>query len=228
MYTMKKILLSLALVLTATASRAQELTLQTQQPTTSDLLSMLEENGYKLLVFDLSPLAGKTYHFDLRVQEYKGGALRKEYTVLTGQTRQDFADLPAAERQRLLNDPEIIEANTARKLLFCFMPAAPDSLQRVSLGTENFKTYLNLPKRPTRMPLSGLLTYTYSISTFAPTRLITGRFIPLVLFASAHLDDGGRLINQSSTAVSTDLQDPLLLRSPHCYVLGVTFEEDSM
>ena len=76
---MKKILLSLALVLTATASRAQELALQTQQPTTSDLLSMLEENGYKLLVFDLSPLAGKTYRFDLRVQEYEGGILRKEY-----------------------------------------------------------------------------------------------------------------------------------------------------
>ena len=84
------------------------------------------------------------------------------------------------------------------------------------------------PGSSPHIPLSGLLTYPSSVSIFMPTRLITGRFIPLVLFASAHLDDGGRLINQSSTAVSTDLQDPLLLRSPHCYVLGVTFEEDSM
>lgn len=228
---MKKIIFTLALMLATTAGSAQELVLQPQQPTQTDLLTMLEDAGYKCLVFDLSPLAGKTYHIDLQLREYVGGRFCQSYSVFDGKTRNDFNDLPEEDRKRLLADPKNVEANTAKKLIFNFLPSQPgdrsqqnDSLQYVVIGTEMMKMPRNLKKHGLHMPLSGKTAYNYSISTFMPKHFVTGEFIPLVLYASAYLDENNRLVSESSTAVPADLKADFVRRSPHYYVIGATFE----
>ena len=232
---MKKILFILALMLSSMAGSAQELVLQPQQPTTSDLLMMLEDAGYKCLVFDLSPLAGKTYHIDLTLREYVNGQFYQSYSVFDGRTRNDFSDLPEADRQRLLADPKNVEANTAKKLIFNFLPSQPgdrsqqnDSLQYVVIGTEMLKMPRNLKKHGLFMPISGKTVYNYSVSTFMPKNFVTDEFIPLVLYASAYIDKDNHLVSESSTAVPADLQTDFVRRSPHYYVIGVTFKEDTL
>ena len=228
MKMMKKKLLSLLLLLTATTMSAQDICLQPQQPSPTDLLTMLEDAGYKCLVFDLSPLAGKTYHIDLTLREYVNGQFYQSYSVFDGKTRNDFSDLPEKDRQRLLADPKNVEANTVS---FNFLPSQPgdrsqqnDSLQYVVIGTEMMKMPHNLKKHGLLMPLSGKTVYNYSISTFMPKRFVTGEFIPLVLYASAYIDENNRLVSESSTAVPAYLQADFVSRSPHYYVIGATFE----
>nr|MCR5180655.1 DUF5041 domain-containing protein [Bacteroidaceae bacterium] len=122
---MKKTFITLALLLSAATMQAQNVCIQPQEPTQKDLLMMLEDAGYKCLVFDLSPLAGKTYHIDLTLREYVNGQFYQSYSVFDGRTRNDFSDLPEADRQRLLADPKNVEANTAKKLIFNFLPSQP-------------------------------------------------------------------------------------------------------
>ena len=231
MKMMKKKLLSLLLLLTATTMSAQDICLQPQQPSPTDLLTMLEDAGYKCLVFDLSPLAGKTYHIDLTLREYVNGQFYQSYSVFDGRTRNDFSYMPEEDRQRLLADPRNMEANTAKKLIFNFLPSQPgdrsqqnDSLQYVVIGTEMMKMPSNLKKHGLLMPLSGKTAYNYSISTFMPKHFVTGEFIPLVLYASAYLDENNRLVSESTTAVPADLKADFVRRSPHYYVIGATFE----
>ena len=172
---MKKTFITLALLLPAATMQAQNVCIQPQEPTQKDLLMMLEDVGYKCLVFDLSPLAGKTYHIDLMLREYVNGQFRQSYSVFDGRTRNDFSDLPEADRQRLLADPKNVEANTAKKLIFNFLPSQPgdrsqqnDTLQYVVIGTEMLKMPRNLKKHGLFMPISGKTVYNYSVSTSCP------------------------------------------------------------
>lgn len=229
---MKKTFITLALLLSAATMQAQNVCIQPQEPTQKDLLMMLEDVGYKCLVFDLSPLAGKTYHIDLMLREYVNGQFYQSYSVFDGRTRNDFSDLPEADRQRLLADPKNVEANTAKKLIFNFLPSQPgdrsqqnDSLQYVVIGTEMLKMPRNLKKHGLFMPVSGTTVYNYSVSTFMPKSFVTGEFIPLVLYASAYIDEEKHLVSQSSTVVPLDLQADFVRRSPHYYVIGATFNE---
>lgn len=232
---MKKTFITLALLLSAATMQAQNVCIQPQEPTQKDLLMMLEDVGYKCLVFDLSPLAGKTYHIDLMLREYVNGQFYQSYSVFDGRTRNDFSDLPEADRQRLLADPKNVEANTAKKLIFNFLPSQPgdrsqqnDSLQYVVIGTEMLKMPRNLKKHGLFMPISGKTVYNYSVSTFMPKNFVTDEFIPLVLYTSAYLDKDNHLVSESSTAVPADLQTDFVRRSPHYYVIGVTFKEDTL
>ena len=232
---MKKTFITLALLLSAATMQAQNVCIQPQEPTQKDLLLMLEDAGYKCLVFDLSPLAGKTYHIDLTLREYVNGQFRQSYSVFDGRTRNDFSDLPEADRQRLLADPKNVEANTAKKLIFNFLPSQPgdrsqqnDTLQYVVIGTEMLKMPRNLKKHGLFMPISGKTVYNYSVSTFMPKNFVTDEFIPLVLYASAYIDKDNHLVSESSTAVPAALQTDFVRRSPHYYVIGVTFKEDTL
>ena len=128
-----------------------------------------------------------------------------------------------------------VEANTAKKLIFNFLPSQPgdrsqqnDTLQYVVIGTEMLKMPRNLKKHGLLMPISGKTVYNYSVSTFMPKNFVTDEFIPLVLYASAYIDKDNHLVSESSTAVPADLQADFIRRSPHYYVIGVTFKEDTL
>ena len=103
-----------------------------------------------------------------------------------------------------------------------------DSLQYVVIGTEMLKMPRNLKKHGLFMPISNKTVYNYSVSTFMPKNFVTDEFIPLVLYASAYIDKDNHLVSESSTAVPADLQTDFVRRSPHYYVIGVTFKEDTL
>ena len=205
--------------------------------TFDDCLSLLQEAGYNMFVYDISSLKDKATHVEFCVKEYENGNLVE---VGDSRSRSSVFELIrriseySEEEQRVIKASAIADDEDndifrlATRLKIGFTPVGADMEQRVQFEVAGkvqmacFSKLLSL--RDNRMDKSHR-KLDYYTRPFIIDGFEKGKFIPLVLYAAPWWDENYEIYRFcGENELSPDMTSELLKDSPHYFVIGVKFE----
>ena len=241
---MKKLFLTLIVAFASLCGFAQEIkSVDTKfedyqlVATFDDCLSLLQEAGYNMFVYDISSLKDKATHVEFCVKEYENGNLVE---VGDSRSRSSVFELIrrigeySEEEQRVIKASAIADDEDndifrlATRLKIGFTPVGADMEQRVQFEVAGkvqmacFSKLLSL--RDNRMDKSHR-KLDYYTRPFIIDGFEKGKFIPLVLYAAPWWDENYEIYRFcGENELSPDMTSELLKDSPHYFVIGVKFE----
>ena len=205
--------------------------------TFDDCLSLLQQAGYNMFVYDISSLKDKATHVEFCVKEYENGNLVE---VGDSRSRSSVFELIrriseySEEEQRVIKASAIADDEDndifrlATRLKIGFTPVGADMEQRVQFEVAGkvqmacFSKLLSL--RDNRMDKSHR-KLDYYTRPFIIDGFEKGKFIPLVLYAAPWWDENYEIYRFcGENELSPDMTSELLKDSPHYFVIGVKFE----
>ena len=203
--------------------------------TFDDCLSLLQQAGYNMFVYDISTLKDKATYVEFSVREYVNGNLVDEEHSHQHKAKLIYRISEFSEEEQSVikasaiaddEDNDIFRLSTRLKI--GFTPVGADMEQRVQFEVAGkvqmalFSKLLSL--RDNRMDKSHR-KLDYYTRHFIIDGFEKGKFIPLVLYAAPWWDENYetyRLCGENE--LSPDMTSELLKDSPHYFVIGVKFE----
>ena len=205
--------------------------------TFDDCLSLLQEAGYNMFVYDISSLKDKATHVEFCVKEYENGNLVE---VGDSRSRSSVFELIrriseySEEEQRVIKASAIADDEDndifrlATRLKIGFTPVGADMEQRVQFEVAGkvqmacFSKLLSL--RDNRMDKSHR-KLDYYTRPFIIDGFEKGKFIPLVLYAAPWWDENYETYRLcGETEIPADMSSQVMKLSPHYFIIGVEFE----
>ena len=203
--------------------------------TFDDCLSLLQEAGYNMFVYDISSLKDKATHVEFCVKEYENGNLVDEE-----HSHQHKAKLIYRISEFSEDDQKVIKAaaiaddedndifRLATRLKIGFTPVGADMEQSAQFEVAGkvqmalFSKLLSL--RDNRVDKSHR-KLDYYTRHFIIDGFEKGKFIPLVLYAAPWWDEKYETYRLcGETKIPADMSSDILKHSPHYFVIGVKFE----
>ena len=241
---MKKLFLTLIVAFTTVCGFAQEIkSVDTKfedyqlVATFDDCLSLLQQAGYNMFVYDISSLKDKATHVEFCVKEYENGNLVE---VGDSRSRSSVFELIrriseySEEEQRVIKASAIADDEDndifrlATRLKIGFTPVGADMEQRVQFEVAGkvqmalFSKLLSL--RDNRMDKSHR-KLDYYTRHFIIDGFEKGKFIPLVLYAAPWWDEKYETYRLcGETKIPADMSSQVMKLSPHYFIIGVEFE----
>ncbi|MBO5921909.1 MAG: DUF5041 domain-containing protein [Bacteroidaceae bacterium] len=241
---MKKLFLTLIVAFTTVCGFAQEIkSVDTKfedyqlVATFDDCLSLLQQAGYNMFVYDISSLKDKATHVEFCVKEYENGNLVE---VGDSRSRSSVFELIrriseySEEEQRVIKASAIADDEDndifrlATRLKIGFTPVGADMEQRVQFEVAGkvqmalFSKLLSL--RDNRMDKSHR-KLDYYTRPFIIDGFEKGKFIPLVLYAAPWWDEKYETYRLcGETKIPADMSSQVMKLSPHYFIIGVEFE----
>ena len=239
---MKKLFLTLIVAFATICGFAQEIkSVDTKfedyqlVATFDDCLSLLQQAGYNMFVYDISTLKDKATFVEFSVREYVNGNLVDEE-----HSHQHKAKLIYRISEFSEDDQKVIKAaaiaddedndifRLATRLKIGFTPVGADMEQSAQFEVAGkvqmalFSKLLSL--RDNRVDKSHR-KLDYYTRPFIIDGFEKGKFIPLLMYGSAWWDaDCGYYRFCGDSELSPDMTSELLKDSPHYFVIGVKFE----
>ena len=241
---MKKLFLTLIVAFTTVCGFAQEIkSVDTKfedyqlVATFDDCLSLLQQAGYNMFVYDISSLKDKATHVEFCVKEYENGNLVE---VGDSRSRSSVFELIrriseySEEEQRVIKASAIADDEDndifrlATRLKIGFTPVGADMEQRVQFEVAGkvqmalFSKLLSL--RDNRVDKSHR-KLDYYTRPFIIDGFEKGKFIPLVLYAAPWWDEKYETYRLcGETKIPADMSSQVMKLSPHYFIIGVEFE----
>lgn len=242
---MKKRLLTLLFAFTCLCAGAQEIKSVDAKfedfhqlvATFEDCLSLLQQAGYNMFVYDISTLKDKATHVEFCVREYENGNLVE---VGDSRSRSSVFELIRRISEFSEDDQKVIKASAiaddeendifrlATRLKIGFTPVDIDMGQRVQFEVEGkmqMGTVRRLLKlRDCRVDKSHR-KLDYYTRHFIIDGFEKGKFIPLVLYAAPWWDEKYETYRLcGETKIPSDMSSDILRYSPHYFIIGVEFK----
>ena len=241
---MKKLFLTLIVAFASLCGFAQEIKRVDTKfedyqlvATFDDCLSLLQQAGYNMFVYDISSLKDKATHVEFCVKEYENGNLVE---VGDSRSRSSVFELIrriseySEEEQRVIKASAIADDEDndifrlATRLRIGFTPVGADMEQRVQFEVAGkvqmacFSKLLSL--RDNRMDKSHR-KLDYYTRPFIIDGFEKGKFIPLVLYAAPWWDEKYETYRLcGETKIPADMSSQVMKLSPHYFIIGVKFE----
>ena len=241
---MKKLFLTLIVAFTTVCGFAQEIkSVDTKfedyqlVATFDDCLSLLQQAGYNMFVYDISSLKDKATHVEFCVKEYENGNLVE---VGDSRSRSSVFELIrriseySEEEQRVIKASAIADDEDndifrlATRLKIGFTPVGADMEQRVQFEVAGkvqmalFSKLLSL--RDNRVDKSHR-KLDYYTRPFIIDGFEKGKFSPLVLYAAPWWDEKYETYRLcGETKIPADMSSQVMKLSPHYFIIGVEFE----
>ena len=203
--------------------------------TFDDCLSLLQQAGYNMFVYDISTLKDKATFVEFSVREYVNGNLVDEE-----HSHQHKAKLIYRISEFSEDDQKVIKAaaiaddedndifRLATRLKIGFTPVGADMEQRVQFEVAGkvqmalFSKLLSL--RDNRVDKSHR-KLDYYTRPFIIDGFEKGKFIPLVLYAAPWWDENYETYRLcGETEIPADMSSQVMKLSPHYFIIGVEFE----
>ena len=241
---MKKLILTLILAFATVCGFAQEIkSVDTKfedyqlVATFDDCLSLLQQAGYNMFVYDISSLKDKATHVEFCVKEYKNGNLVE---VGDSRSRSSVFELIRKISEYSEDDQKVIKASAiaddedndifrlATRLKIGFTPVDKDMGQRVQFEVAGKELMGGarrlLMLRDCRVDKSHR-KLDYIIRPFKVDGFEKGKFIPLVLYAAPWWDEKYETYRLcGETEIPADMSSQVMKLSPHYFIIGVEFE----
>ena len=205
--------------------------------TFDDCLSLLQQAGYNMFVYDISTLKDKATLVEFSVREYVNGNL-----VEVGDSRSRSSVFELIRRiseysedvQKVImasanaDDEENDIFRLATRLKIGFTPVDKDMGQRVLFQVAGKELMggacMLLMLRDCRVDKSHR-KLDYYTRPFIIDGFEKGKFIPLVLYAAPWWDENYEIYRFcGDTEIPSDMSSDILKHSPHYFVIGVKFE----
>ncbi len=203
--------------------------------TFDDCLSLLQEAGYNMFVYDISSLKDKATHVEFCVKEYENGNLVDEE-----HSHQHKAKLIYRISEFSEDDQKVIKAaaiaddedndifRLATRLKIGFTPVDKDMGQRVLFQVAGKELMggacMLLMLRDNRVDKSHR-KLDYYTRHFIIDGFEKGEFIPLVLYAAPWWDENYETYRLcGETKIPADMSSQVMKLSPHYFIIGVEFE----
>lgn len=229
---MKNILLVVAYILSFCTLKAQELPKIIQaDPQISDLFSVLEAMDVYLYRFDLKEFSNQKYNIGIYIDEYESNLSPKRiYNQNIGCNIRSLSEVPEGYREERRKSEQIPEGTDEWiniKEISIYLRKQNDSIAAftikvpdVATGTkrvplrqiemENFKTYLYRPR-----PFE-----------FAATQIKESIEIPLILYASAWVDEKYKFIRFcGEKKIDPGMNAEILKHVPHHFIIGLKMQK---
>ena len=239
---MKKLFLTLIVAFASLCGFAQEIkSVDTKfedyqlVATFDDCLSLLQEAGYNMFVYDISSLKDKATHVEFCVREYVNGNLVDEEHSHQHKAKliyriSEFSE----EEQRVIKASAIADDEDndifrlATRLRIGFTPVGADMEQRVQFevaGKVQMACFSNLLSlRDNRVDKSHR-KLDYYTRPFIIDGFEKEKFIPLVLYAAPWWDEKYETYRLcGETKIPADMSSQVMKLSPHYFIIGVEFE----
>lgn len=239
---MKKLFLTLVVAFATVCGFAQEIkSVDTKfedyqlVATFDDCLSLLQQAGYNMFVYDISTLKDKATFVEFSVREYVNGNLVDEE-----HSHQHKAKLFYRISEFSEDDQKVIKAaaiaddedndifRLATRLKIGFTPVGADMEQRVQFEVAGkvqmalFSKLLSL--RDNRVDKSHR-KLDYYTRPFIIDGFEKDKFIPLVLYAAPWWDKNYEIYRFcGETEIPADMSSQVMKLSPHYFIIGVEFE----
>ncbi|MBE6296205.1 MAG: DUF5041 domain-containing protein [Bacteroidales bacterium] len=241
---MKRLILTLIVAFATVCGFAQEIKSADTKfedyqlvATFDDYLSLLQQAGYNMFVYDISTLKDKATYVEFCVKEYVNGNL-----VEVGDSRSRSSVFELIRRLSEFSEDEqkVIMASAiaddeendifrlATRLKIGFTPVNMDMGQRVQFEVAGKELMGGarrlLMLRDCRVDKSHR-KLDYSTRPFIIDGFEKGKFIPLVLYAAPWWDEKYETYRLcGETKIPADMSSDILKHSPHYFVIGVKFE----
>ena len=241
---MKRLILTLIVAFATVCGFAQEIkSVDTKfedyqlVATFDDCLSLLQQAGYNMFVYDISTLKDKATLVEFSVREYVNGNL-----VEVGDSRSRSSVFELIRRiseysedvQKVImasanaDDEENDIFRLATRLKIGFTPVDKDMGQRVLFQVAGKELMggacMLLMLRDCRVDKSHR-KLDYIIRPFKVNGFEKGKFVPLVLYAAPWWDENYEIYRFcGDTEIPSDMSSDILKHSPHYFVIGVKFE----
>ena len=241
---MKRLILTLIVAFATVCSFAQEIkSVDTKfedyqlVATFDDCLSLLQQAGYNMFVYDISSLKDKATHVEFCVKEYKNGNLVE---VGDSHSRSSVFELIRRISEFSEDDQKVIKAaaiaddedndifRLATRLKIGFTPVGADMEQSAQFEVAGkvqmalFSKLLSL--RDNRVDKSHR-KLDYYTRPFIIDGFEKGKFIPLVLYAAPWWDEKYETYRLcGETEIPADMSSQVMKLSPHYFIIGVEFE----
>ena len=241
---MKRLILTLIVAFATVCGFAQEIKSADTKfedyqlvATFDDYLSLLQQAGYNMFVYDISTLKDKATYVEFSVREYVNGNL-----VEVGDSRSRSSVFELIRRLSEFSEDEqkVIMASAiaddeendifrlATRLKIGFTPVNMDMGQRVQFEVAGKELMGGarrlLMLRDCRVDKSHR-KLDYSTRPFIIDGFEKGKFIPLVLYAAPWWDEKYETYRLcGETKIPADMSSDILKHSPHYFVIGVKFE----
>ncbi len=239
---MKKLFLTLIVAFATVCGFAQEIkSVDTKfedyqlVATFDDCLSLLQQAGYNMFVYDISTLKDKATYVEFSVREYVNGNLVDEEHSHQHKSKiisriSEFSE----EEQRVIKASAIADDEDndifrlATRLKIGFTPVDKDMGQRVLFQVAGKELMggacMLLMLRDCRVDISHR-KLDYYTRPFIIDGFEKGKFIPLVLYAAPWWDENYETYRLcGETEIPTDMSSQVMKLSPHYFIIGVEFE----
>ncbi|MCF0180465.1 MAG: DUF5041 domain-containing protein [Bacteroidales bacterium] len=200
-----------------------------QPATVEDYIPLLEEKGYKVYSFDISPLAKEdvTYTLEPTIKHFVGGKEQDSeiYNFGIGFTNRDMLSQYSAESQaRIIAENKMFDAERGivklqSKLTVSFSPIEDGRTMSFKVGGLGISLSLTFQKVTSP---NGLINTSYGDRPFKIEEIKINEFYPLVLLGTFWYDkdsDVFRFCGEDS--LSADMSEDFIKDIPEYYVIGV-------
>ena len=241
---MKRLILTLIVAFATVCGFAQEIKSADTKfedyqlvATFDDYLSLLQQAGYNMFVYDISTLKDKATYVEFSVREYVNGNL-----VEVGDSRSRSSVFELIRRLSEFSEDEqkVIMASAiaddeendifrlATRLKIGFTPVNMDMGQRVQFEVAGKELMGGarrlLMLRDCRVDKSHR-KLDYIIRPFKVDGFEKGKFVPLVLYAAPWWDEKYETYRLcGETKIPADMSSQVMKLSPHYFIIGVEFE----
>ena len=205
--------------------------------TFDDYMSLLQQAGYNMFVYDISSLKDKATHVEFCVKEYENGNLVE---VGDSRSRSSVFELIRRISEFSEDEQKVIMASAnaddeendifrlATRLKIGFTPVDKDMEQRVQFEVAGKELMGGarrlLMLRDCRVDKSHR-KLDYIIRPFKVDGFEKGKFIPLVLYAAPWWDEKYETYRLcGETEIPADMSSQVMKLSPHYFIIGVEFE----
>lgn len=241
---MKRLILTLIVAFATVCGFAQEIkSVDTKfedyqlVATFDDCLSLLQQAGYNMFVYDISSLKDKATLVEFSVREYVNGNLVE---VGDSRSRSSVFELIRRISEYSEDVQKVIKASAnaddeendifrlATRLKIGFTPVDKDMGQRVLFQVAGKELMggacMLLMLRDCRVDISHR-KLDYIIRPFKVDGFEKGKFIPLVLYAAPWWDEKYETYRLcGETKIPADMSSQVMKLSPHYFIIGVEFE----
>lgn len=225
----KKSIITVLLVLVCMGAYAQDFRLEQQTVQAKDLATLLKGMGCEAHVYDLTPLADKTYEIRVKVREYVGGKLVQEEVRFYDTNRMMITEFPKEDQEEWQAEghPVTEPVSLSTRLFIDFLPVQNDSVQRLFIGTDKGGERRDaLILRAQQDPKTGTIVRRYACRPFKPVPFTTDKFIPLLFHNAFWYDPKAEFFRScGSIEIDPEMTDDIIANSPFFYVIGVEFKE---
>lgn len=228
---MKRIVSTLILVFATMCSFAQEI--KSINATCDDYLSLLQNAGYNMFVYDISSLKNKATSIEFSAKEYVNDDLvdsGDSFAVKLIHKISQFSEKGQKDIKAtgIADDEENDIFRLATRLRIGFTPGVRNTVQEVQfevVGKEPMALFRKrLKLRDNRVDKSHR-ELDYYTRPFKVDGFEKGKFIPLVLYASPWWDEKYKTYRFcGDKEIPSDLGSGILKHSPHYFIIGVEFK----
>ena len=229
---MRKRLSTLLFALISLCAGAQEI--KSIKASFDDYLSLLQEAGYNVFVYDVSSLKEKASHVEFIVKEYVNGNLVDSGNSHSSAFKLIFKISEFSEEEQkeikamgIADDEENDIFRLATRLKIGFTPVIGDTIQNVLFEVAGKELMGGSGKwlklHDSRVDKSHR-KLDYSTRPFKVEGFEKDKFIPLVLYAAPWWDKNYEIYRFcGETEIPSDMNSDILRHSPHYFIIGAEF-----